>query len=361
MISSSIGGIHMNKNMRTIILPKGEIIPPIYDFMFTTIFNKEENLIILENFLSYYLDIPLEKIKGKISILSRNLKLENKHTANKQVDLLLNLEGRKINIEVSTHLSSGIINRNLVFACNAHATSYRYGDRDYSKIEETIQINLVYDKAHPVGEKFRETYYMRNEEGKLLTKKLRIDYVNIAKLEEPCYTVGEDEVEDFCRMLIMHKEEEFKKLIGGMRMEKEAKEKIEEEVLKYSRDEEVVAIYSDYTKEELERNTILIEETEEARKQGYLEGHEQGRREGHLQGHKEGHKEGHLQGHQEGLQQGLKEGLQEGIQKGIQKGIEQGKEENTIQIAKNMLNQNMDIFLISKVTGLSKDQIETLY
>ncbi len=296
--------------MRTTKLEKGEIIPPIYDFMFTTIFNKEENIIILENFLSNYLKIPIEEMRGRISILSRNLKLENKHAANKQVDLLLKLGGKRINIEVSTHLSSGIINRNVVFACNAHAASYQHGDRDYSKIGETIQINLVYDKAHPVGEKFRETYYMRNEAGKMLTEKLRIDYVNIAKLEEPCYTIGEDEVEEFCRMLIARKEEDLKKIIGGMRMEKEAKEKLKEEVLRYSQDEEVVAIYSDYTKEELERNTILLEETEEARRKG------------------------------------LEEGLQQGMQK------------KNIEIAQKLMQSGIDIKIIMEATNLTKEEIE---
>ena len=71
----------MGKNVRKQKLPDGELIPLIYDFMFTAIFNKEENLIITENFLANYFNIPLEEIKGNVTILSRELELENKHAA----------------------------------------------------------------------------------------------------------------------------------------------------------------------------------------------------------------------------------------------------------------------------------------
>ena len=45
---------------------------------------------------------------------------------------------------------------------------------------------------------------------------------------------------------------------------------------------------------------------------------------------------------------------------GIRKGLEQGTEQSKNEIAKNMLKENMDISLISKLTGLSNDQINKL-
>ena len=41
-------------------------------------------------------------------------------------------------------------------------------------------------------------------------------------------------------------------------------------------------------------------------------------------------------------------------------GKEEGKKEKTIEIAKNMLNENINIELIMKITGLSKEEIENL-
>ena len=46
-------------NLKIRKLQPGEIIPLSFDFMFTTIFNKEENIDILESFLSCYLEITL--------------------------------------------------------------------------------------------------------------------------------------------------------------------------------------------------------------------------------------------------------------------------------------------------------------
>ena len=41
-------------------------------------------------------------------------------------------------------------------------------------------------------------------------------------------------------------------------------------------------------------------------------------------------------------------------------GRNEGKTERNIEIAKNMLNQNMNVNLISNVTGLSIEEIESL-
>ena len=55
-----------------------------------------------------------------------------------------------------------------------------------------------------------------------------------------------------------------------------------------------------------------------------------------------------------------KKGLKEGLEKGLEQGLEQGTEQSKNEIAKNMLKENMDISLISKLTGLSNEQINNL-
>ena len=41
-------------------------------------------------------------------------------------------------------------------------------------------------------------------------------------------------------------------------------------------------------------------------------------------------------------------------------GIKEGQREEKIEIAKNMLSKNMDIKLISEITGLMEDEIKSL-
>ena len=61
-----------------------------------------------------------------------------------------------------------------------------------------------------------------------------------------------------------------------------------------------------------------------------------------------------------GREEGLKEGLEKGIEQGIEKGIEQGEKNKAISMAKNMKNRNMDLNLISELTGLSIKEVEDL-
>ena len=53
-------------------------------------------------------------------------------------------------------------------------------------------------------------------------------------------------------------------------------------------------------------------------------------------------------------------GMHEGEVIGISKGRIEGKTEEKLEIAKNMLKENLDTAIISKITGLSKEEIESL-
>ena len=88
-------------------------------------------------------------------------------------------------------------------------------------------------------------------------------------------------------------------------MEKEAENKLVNEVDKYSSDDEVIALYSAYSRDELEWNTLKIEAREE--------------------------------------------------------GLKEGSKQEKLEIAKKLLKMNMSISDISKATGLTKEQIENLY
>ena len=54
------------------------------------------------------------------------------------------------------------------------------------------------------------------------------------------------------------------------------------------------------------------------------------------------------------------EGIRKGLEQGIEQGLEQGTEQSKNEIAKNMLKKDLDISLISEVTGLSNEQINKL-
>ena len=56
----------------------------------------------------------------------------------------------------------------------------------------------------------------------------------------------------------------------------------------------------------------------------------------------------------------IKEAREEGEKYGLEKGEKLGKQKNQIQVVKAMLKENADINFISKVTGLTKEEIENI-
>ena len=52
--------------------------------------------------------------------------------------------------------------------------------------------------------------------------------------------------------------------------------------------------------------------------------------------------------------------MQKGVDDGIEEGKTKGAREKQIEIAKSMLKENMDIEIIIKITGLTKEEIEKL-
>lgn len=75
---------------------------------------------------------------------------------------------------------------------------------------------------------------------------------------------------------------------------------------------------------------------------------------------RKGLEEGREEGLKQGIEEGLKQGIEEGLKQGLEQGLEQGTKKAKIEIAKNMLKEKIDIEIIQKVTGLTKDEIKKL-
>ena len=299
-------------------LKENELIPLTFDIMFTEIFNNPDNICILEEFISNYLDIPLKEVTGNLKILSRRLKKEVRYDSRKEVDLLLNYKGKKINIEMSNNKSDGVINRNVVYLCKIHGNQLKVGDINYSKINSTIQI--VFNNFN-IGNELKTTWYLRNDEGQILTSKLRIDIINLVKGKDLCYTGSEkvDYLINWCKLLTT-KDRENVKDISSQIMSHKSTDMLVNNMSALSEEDEMVKLYTKLSRREMEYNTYIAEATEE----GYNNGHEKGYNEG------------------------------------IKKGIEQGIEQKNNEIAKKMLDKSLDITTIEEITGLTKEEIMKL-
>lgn len=76
--------------------------------------------------------------------------------------------------------------------------------------------------------------------------------------------------------------------------------------------------------------------------------------------YREAREEAIREGLKEGLQRGLEQGLEQGLKRGLEKGLKDGKRQTTEEIAKKMLEENLPINMVVKITGLSKRKIQQL-
>ena len=205
------------------MLAPGEIIPLNFDFLFTSIFNNPDNMIIIENFLAIYFDLPVSTIRGKVSIKSRDLLPSAKIDADKQVDLLLDYEGEKINIELSNYNSPGLVDRNIVYLASVHSHQMEYGVNNYAKIGKSLQI-IFNNFACNHGE-LKRTYYLKNEDGEVLSEKLQVDIIDIVAGVKMWYTNCENKLASLCKMLVVKTEKELDEVLGEI-MEMNAKMKL---------------------------------------------------------------------------------------------------------------------------------------
>lgn len=304
------------------LLEKGSIIPLTFDIMFTEVFNNQNNICILEEFIANYLNIPLPLVEGNLKILSRRLFKENRCDSKKEVDLLLDLNGKKINIEMSNNNSMGVINRNVVYLCKVHGEQLKQSDYNYSHISETIQI--MFNNFNSQKE-LKTTWYLRDEQGNILTNKIRIDIINLVKGKDMCYTYKKDVdyLINWCKLLTESKANNLLDISHKL-MSSKSTNVLLKDINKLNGDDEMVRLYTKLSRREMEYNTFI----EEAKEKGF--------------------------------NQGKQEGFESGKQEGLKKGLEQGIEQKSNEIAKNMLIEKIPLETISKITGLSIEKIQEL-
>ena len=63
---------------------------------------------------------------------------------------------------------------------------------------------------------------------------------------------------------------------------------------------------------------------------------------------------------QQAIENSLQQGIQQGIQQGMQQGMQQGEHKKAVEMAKAALDEGMEIEMVSKISGLSEEEIRKL-
>ena len=285
------------------------------NFMFCDIFNQERNASKFEKFVSIYFDIDFDKVHNNLKLMPRDLSKTKKFEAWKEVDLYLKLDNEllKINIEINDRNEQNKMDRNLIYLCKISSDNYRQGDHLYKDIYTSRQINFnVHDNIN--NKLITEYELIEKESNRVFSKKMQIDAINIAMINNVCYNSlnkKEKLVYNFIKMIMTEDEKEFEKVSELIMSEKESKDLLNQ-VKEKSSDDEYVYLESAYSTQE---------EYEEASRAFDIEGAKL---------------------------------------KGKEQGLIEGKEQGIIETAKKMLDEGIDIALIEKITGLSIEEISKL-
>ncbi len=197
-----------------------------------------------------------------------------------------------------------MINRNYVYLFKVASGTLKVGDTTYKNIRNSVLIN--FNKLNDPKKNFIDIGYLKNQDGEIMTKTLKVININIAKAFDKSYTYlneFEENIAKICRIFKATCSSDLKKEIESFMSKEEAKNFINK-AKELSSDDEMVYMFDQENMQEMIRNTELEEATES--------------------------------------------------------GIEKGAKGKALEIAKNMLNAKMDLDSIAKITGLSMEEIEKL-
>ncbi len=290
-----------------------KIIPLWHDEIFNTIFNNEDNIDLLEELIAILFQRDINEIRGKAKLLSRNLYRVKRGDAKKEVDILVDVDGEKFNIEIEDCYDEATLKKDYSYACNIHSRQAKRGIKNYNTIKATNQL-IVFIKGLHQGTVLSR-YPFKNENSKeILSDSMRIYLLDVE--QGMCYDKNTNKIIQICHALTAETEEEFKSAMKGVFSNMEKDKRLVESDLAISMDPDDYSMTFDLSHEELLRNTIE--------------------------------------------DRALKKGETIGLKKGESIGLKKGAARKQEEIARAMIKDKVDKNIIAKYTKLPLSKIMML-
>ena len=283
----------------------------VYNAMFKAVFSNNKQV------LSKLIEAILDYLKLNIDIKNKELILKNtelpiNNHLDKQLicDYIINLnEYTDLNIEINKTFYPGLTERNMTYSFKIYYEHFKTGDKanEYNKFN-LLQVNFN-NFSNPNNKTINKFFLIDTDDlTNVLSKNLLIMNIDIASCFNLAYNSTKltdvSSLERFAGILYAKSLKDISLILGGDMLSMEEKEQFLNDVERAARDKK---IQEDLRLEEtLEYRFALVEE--------------------------------------------------DAFERGKNLGIEQ----NTLNIIEEMLNNNIDINTISKVTGKSIDEIEQI-
>lgn len=282
-----------------------ELMLGTYDCIFKAIMLDPENRDYLKEIIHYVTGISLNELEN-IQVENIEHMINHKKDKKMQSDIIVSVGNRILNIEMNKDYYPGVFNKNNAYLQKIGASLY-LTNRNYLETKQIIQINFDNFSYFKGNQEIYKFLYKEEKSNIILPENTIKYHVDLEYIFNKCYNKPVENLSKFerCCLLLMAETKEFAlKIAGNDKIMKKVYEKLEN----LNSDEQIIGLYDAEKEEERIRQTQIL-----------------------------------------GAER-----------KGIEKGIKQGHSEKTIEIAKNMLKDNVDILNISKYTKLSIEEIESL-
>jgi len=281
-----------------------KLIPATFDPVFKALLCSEDSKEYLAYVISAITSIPYDELLKNMRVVTKELQSRKVRDKKMIIDIIVEDNRNVINLEMNKDYYKGLINKNNAYIQKLLSEQYLSGE-DYYLQKKVIQINFDCFWKYKVDQTIIKFEILNRETLIVGDENYENYHINLPKLKNKYYNKGElSELEKRLLILIADNIEMLNDLVKGDDDLVRLGKKLED----INDDKLIIGLYD----KEKEDEKVLRTKLRGA--------------------------------HEEGKEEGIK----------------QGTEETKIQIAKNMLNNNIDILTISKVTGLKEEEINQL-
>ncbi|MCM3703987.1 Rpn family recombination-promoting nuclease/putative transposase [Paenibacillus macerans] len=292
-----------------------ELLDPRNDFVFKRIFGSEDNKDVLLAFLNRAFAESGEPPLTEIVLLNPYTDKDAPLDKQSIFDIWAKtIEGKLINVEMQLFNKYDIEKRTLYYWSRRYSSQLQEG-QSYKQLKKCVTINILNFTAI-ANDRYHNVYHLREDHtGLELCEDIEVHVMELSKLDDQSISMEGGLVNWLLFLksadksnweVLRMNEPNLKKAMDTLEflsLDREARRKYEERQ-KYLHDE-----------------ASMIEWATD---------------------------------------RGMAKGMEKGVEKGIAQGIVQGEQKKAMEIAKNMLAMGIEVSVIVKASGLTKDEVESL-
>ena len=301
--------MYFDKITKKVVLEEGKVVPLSNDLVFKNVVKNVVNRDFLAKIIYLVTGIDYNYLFKNMIVIDADIPDKSVFVHHNEQDVVVTIDNKYINVEMSNDKAKN--KRKNEITSHKYASSVYVKGSNYNESYIFYQIAIENYNIFKNSDLITEVGLTDLKNGEIETDEFRKFHVNLKNIPNKCYNEL-SERERYFKLFLIDDIGELDKISMGDDIMKKVVE----------------------TVKSLSSDPIFMSELEKQQLDEYCSAM--------------------------AIVDARKEGRQEGRQEGKQEGKVEGEKSKQIEIAKKSLNENIDIETISKITGLSIDEINKL-